>query len=535
VRSQNRLHETADSGSPELPGYTTRYNLIEALLLDHVSAGRGARPALLFEDEVISYQQLASAVAYARALLKEAGIGRADRVGLIMPDVPAHAYLLLAAMSLGAIAVPISPKHNIRDSQQMLRQVGVFTVFVLDALAQAHLEGEAARSGVLRILSVTPHLDDAHLAHCAEPIIPEVTVGGDPLYLLFSSGTTGRPKAIQRRHADIAHTARAFAENVLAMRAGDRVLAVPKLTFGYALVGNLLFSLLYGASSILVSEVSTVENMVAAIRRHRPTIFLAQPRMLAEIPGHIKDAAELKCIRMTVSAGDVLSHAVRARWMEYSGLEVVDGFGSTEVGHIFICNVAGARPADSVGQLLPGYEAKIVGDTGAEVRDGNVGRLCIRGASVTTGYWNEPERTHAVFSEGWFRSDDLFIRNNSHFTYAGRSDDMIKTGCGEWVAPHQLENVLLRAAGVRDCAVVGAHDERDVVRVKAYVVRAPGDESDEACVQRLTRLPEREWPALDHMRIHMVEFIDAIPRSINGKIQRHRLAPKTLTEFSYEC
>jgi acyl-coenzyme A synthetase/AMP-(fatty) acid ligase len=523
------------SPTAELPGFHTRYNLIEALLLRHLENDRGDDPALVWDSLVISYSQLARGVVHARAQLKAEGIGRSDRVGLIVTDVPAFAYLLLATMSLGAIAVPISPKYNVADAHEMLRHVGASTVFVIDALAAAHSRAEAELVSPVRVIAVTPTLDDAHVGSGSELFVPEATVGGDVLYLLFSSGTTGRPKAIQRRHADIEHTALTFGDDVLMMRRQDRVLAVPKLTFGYALAGNLLFSLLRGGASILVPAVSTAEIMLAAIRHHRPTIFLAQPRMLAELAELIREPAELRSIRATVSAGDVLSDAVRNRWMEKTGLEIVDGFGSTEVGHIFLCNTGAARPRDSVGTLLRGYEAKIVGDNGAALGDGIPGSLCIRGASVTTGYWNEPERTVPTFKEGWFRSDDLFVRKGSHYFYAGRRDDMIKTGCGEWIAPHHIENVLLRAAGVRDCAVVGAHDERDVVRVKAFIVRERTAEPDSELARRLMLMPAQEWPAMDHMRVHMIEFLDSIPRSVNGKIQRHRLAPRTLSEFAYEC
>jgi acyl-coenzyme A synthetase/AMP-(fatty) acid ligase len=535
MKAFSLLQPTPILESADLPTYDAPYNLIDALLLKHLANGHGDRPALIFDSLVISYSELARAVIRARALLEMQSIGRSDRVGLVVPDVPAYVYLLLAAISLGAIAVPISPKHNVADAHEMLRHVGASTVFVLDALAAAHAGSEAARAGNLRVISVTPTLDDAHASGGIETFAPEVTVGGDVLYLLFSSGTTGRPKAIQRRHADIAHTAMAFGEDVLMMSPHDRVVAVPKLTFGYALAGNLLFSLIYGATSILTPQISTAETMLAAIRRHRPTIFLAQPRMLAELAELIGEPAEVRSIRATVSAGDVLSDAVRDRWSAKTGLEIIDGFGSTEVGHIFLCNKGSARPHDSVGTLLRGYQAKIVGENGAALGDGTPGRLCIRGASLTTGYWNDPERTLAAFRDGWFMSDDLFVTKDSHFFYAGRRDDMVKTGCGEWVAPHHVENVLLRAVGVRDCAVVGAHDEREVVRVKAYVVREPSSESDQALARRLMQLPAQEWPALDHMRVHMIEFIDSIPRSINGKIQRHRLAPKTLSEFAYEC
>jgi acyl-coenzyme A synthetase/AMP-(fatty) acid ligase len=516
-----------------IPAAASRFNLIEPLLLRHLER-RGGRPALLFGSSVISYSDLAQRVAQTREVLLDEGVGRADRVGLLLPDVPSFVYLFLAAVSLGAIVVPINPKQNPHDVRDMLRHVGAKCVFVHEDAFQ-HLSSIA--DARLRVRSVDSTLEKLlrSIEPAAQQFVPEATCAAEALYLLFSSGTTGRPKAIIRRHSDIPWTAAAFADDVLHMTAEDRVLAVPKLTFGYALVGNLLFCLLRGATSILIPQTSSAALMLDAIRQFRPSIFLAQPRMLAELLEADANTEHLHCIRTIVSAGDVLSETLRQRWQEKFGQPVLDGFGSTEAGHIFLCNTTAAHPPEAVGHTLRGYETKLIDANSLEVGENVPGRLCIRGGSVSPGYWNDPQRTQAAFRDGWFVSDDVFSRKDGLYYYCGRWDDVIKTGCGEWVLPHRIEALLNRDSAVRDCAVVGAHDERGIVRVKAHVVRVPGPESDLSVAERLKQFAEHEWPELDHMRIHLVEFVPSIPRSPNGKIERHRLAPKTLTDYAYEC
>jgi acyl-coenzyme A synthetase/AMP-(fatty) acid ligase len=509
-----------------------QFNLIEQLLLCHLQPRTRGNIALLYEQDAISYGELACAVARTREYLRAESIGRGDRVGIMLPDTPAFVFLFLASVSLGAIPVPIHPRHNPDDALAMLRHVGARVCFV-DAAAELRQEA----SGVVTH-AVSPTLSDiVGELTAAEPgrFVPEPTVAGDCLYLLFSSGTTGRPKAIPRRHSDVLWTAAAFAEDVLQIQASDRVLAVPKLTFGYSLVGNLLHSLLYGASSILIPNPSTAPVMLEAIERHRPTIFLAQPRMLAEFTELIRDPALLHCLRKVVSAGDTLSDPVRQRWQARTGLYVADGFGSTEVGHIFLSSAATQDAAEGARLPVRDCELRVIDEAGAAVPDGTVGRLCIRSPGLSRSYWNDPERTARQFDGGWFTSDDLFVKLDAAYFFAGRRDDMIKTGCGEWVAPGKLEALLLREGAVSDCAIVGVHDERDVVCIRAYVVRGSSEESDAGLSKRLQRLAEQAWPGLDFMRIHSVEMIDSIPRSVNGKVQRHLLGARTLTDFAYQC
>lgn len=514
--------------SDRIPSTSESFNLIDELLTRQLREGRSARPALVFESHEISYRELAARVSQARQWLISMSVARGDRVGLILPDSPAYVYLLLAAISLGAIAAPINPKLSPGDAQGMLEQVGARIAF--------YHEGAAAPAGpVIPVESTLERQVQRFDPVEWNRIVPEATSPTDPLYLLFSSGTSGHTKAIIRKHVDNLHVNAAFGDDVLQMGEFDRVLAVPKLTFGYSLVGSLMAALLYGGSSVLLPQTSTAKTILESIARDKPTILLAQPRMLGEMADMIGIDTDLTSVRHVVSAGDILTEPVRERWQKKTGLLVIDGFGSTEAGHIFISRRSSDGGPDCSGRALRGFELKIIDGEGNEVPEGSPGRLCIRGASVSSGYWNDPERTRRQFGGTWHFSDDIFIRHGALYYYSGRWDDMIKTGCGEWVAPRKLETVLLSDPAVRDCAVVGAHDSRNILCVKAYVVRADTNEIDADLSDRLKKRVQAEWPGLDHMRVHMLELIPEIPRSTNGKIERQRLAAKSLTEYAYEC
>ena len=517
---------TALSGNRSMPAMSDRYNLIEDLLLRHADGGRSTAPALYFEDEAIGYGDLYHRVGFARGFLAGHGVGRGDRVALVVRDSPAYIYIFLAAISLGAIPVGIDPNRNPAELPDMLRHVGARCVFVYREETQ-HL---SALAGIGPGVTVVPV--DLRLADCgfdpADILSPvdeyESTVAGDILYLTFSSGTTGKAKAVVRRHRDILHCARSVAEGLTKTGAGDRVMTVTKLTFGYSLVGGLMFTLLAGGSLIVDAERMTGERVVEAALRYRPTILLAQPRILAELSGLLEAGPRnwLESLHTVMSAGDVLAAPVRERWSRLSGIPIADGFGSVEAGHMFIGSNGGDLPPGALGRALPGYELKLIDGDGRGMEEGQTGRLCMRGASVTSGYWNDPVRTRAAFEDGWYVSDDMFMRTGEFYHYAGRWDDMIKTGCGEWVSPVRIENVLRRDPRIADCAVAAAHDDQAVSRVKAFVVAA--DPAEAAALE--AEIPAqivREWPRLDYMRVHLMEFVSAIPRSPNGKIVRSRL------------
>jgi acyl-coenzyme A synthetase/AMP-(fatty) acid ligase len=513
-------------GDP-VPGAAERYNLIQDLLIRHAEEGRATAPALYFEDEVISYGELYRRVGATRPFLLANGIGRGDRVALVVRDSPAYVYIFLAAISLGAIPVGIDPNQNPADVPDKLARIGARCAFVYREESQ-HLAALAAAGQAVRVVPVDLRLADSgcDLTDLSSPVTDhEVTTAGDVLYLTFSSGTTGRAKAVVRRHRDILFCARSVAGGLVATGPEDRVMTVTKLTFGYSLVGGLMFTLLAGGALVVVAERIDGRSVMALARRYRPTILLAQPRIIAELNSGI-EAGEgdwLQSLHTVMSAGDVLSAPVRDRWTRLSGLPITDGFGSVEAGHMFIGSKGGDLPAGALGRALPGYEIKLVDSDGREVEEGRPGRLCMRGNSVTSGYWNDAVRTRAAFEDGWYVSDDVFVRSGDFYHYAGRWDDMIKTGCGEWVSPVRIESVLRRDPRIADCAVAAVHDDQAVSRVKAFVVAAD-PASASGLDAEVRESVAKEWPRLDYMRVHLVEFVEAIPRSPNGKIMRSQLA-----------
>jgi acyl-coenzyme A synthetase/AMP-(fatty) acid ligase len=312
-------------------------------------------------------------------------------------------------------------------------------------------------------------------------------------------------------------------------------MAVSKLTFGYALVGNLLFTLLGGGTSVLIPERSTCELMINSLQKYRPTIFLAQPRMLSEILAADPNAATFATLRILSSAGEALSPSLFERWFERYSMPILDGFGSTEVGHIFISNSLEDVNPGSTGRILHGYHYKIIDDKGNEVDDGIVGRLCIKGKSLFPCYWNNMTETNAAYSGDWHITKDLFYSKHGYLYTAGRADDMIKTGCGEWIFPQEIESVLLEDNHVVDCAVVGHTDNDGIIRLKALVVSTESAKNHDNLAVSLIDRTKAQWDRLTHKQLHSVEFVPDLPKSPTGKLLRYKLKSTTLNSFSYDC
>jgi acyl-coenzyme A synthetase/AMP-(fatty) acid ligase len=239
---------------------------------------------------------------------------------------------------------------------------------------------------------------------------------------------------------------------------------------------------------------------------------------------------------LAVSAGEVLVPALYEKWRAKFTVELLDGFGSTEIGHVFISNRVGDVRKGSAGRMVDGHQAKILDESGGAVTDNAVGHLWVTGPSLAKGYWNDPARTRRHFDNGWVRTGDLFRRDEEGYYYSyGRADDMIKAGCGQWIAPTEVESVLLGDGAVAEVAVVGCSDANGIVRPKAYVVLRSGQRPRFEIEQRLKAAVAERWPEMTYKHLTAVEFTSGLPRNQNGKLERFKLSPATLTEFSYEC
>src|SRR2546425_1028322 len=300
----------------------------------------------------------------------------------------------------------------------------------------------------------------------------------DAAFWLYSSGTTGFPKGAVHLHHDIVHTVVCYAQGVLGITAADRTFSVAKLFFAYGLGNALTFPLAVGATTILWPGPPTPPNIYAQIERYKPTLFFSVPTNYGQLLAHKRDGADfdLSSVRQAVSAGEALPKTLYERFRDRFDVEILDGIGSTEILHIFISNRSGRVRPGSAGELVPGYEARIVDETGDDVPDGTVGNLLIKGDSTCAYYWNKHQRTNDTIEGHWIRTGDKFSRDaDGYYWYAGRSDDMLKVG-GIWVSPVEIENTLVEHPAVQEAGVISRRDADDLEKPMAYVVLAAGQQ-----------------------------------------------------------
>jgi benzoate-CoA ligase family protein len=345
---------------------------------------------------------------------------------------------------------------------------------------------------------------------------------------LFTSGSTGQPKAAVHFHEDYAFNIRHYAQGVLGIREGDVTAGVPKLFFGYATGTDLMFPFSVGGSTALFSERSTPETVLDAVQRFRPTILTAVPTMIGKMLAHEErhGHADLSSLRLVLSAGEKLPEALQRQWLERCGVEILDGIGSAELFHIYISNRPGAVRVGSLGQAVPGYDCRVVDESGAELPRGQVGRLHVRGESSALCYWQAHQKSKETFAGDLVITGDLFRQDEQGcFWYEGRADELIKVG-GVFAAPHEIEGCLLEHPAVAECGVVGWKDAEGLEKPKAFVVaRAGHHPAGETAALALaaelqafvrSRLAAHKYP-------RWVEFVADLPRNDRGKVDRRRL------------
>jgi acyl-coenzyme A synthetase/AMP-(fatty) acid ligase len=305
---------------------------------------------------------------------------------------------------------------------------------------------------------------------------------------------------------------------VLDLREEDVVLPVPKLFFGYARDLTALYPFGVGAAGIVYPERTTPERIFELVAQHRPSILVQVPTMMAAMTAHPEAARQdLSCLRLCTSAGEALPRELYERWRAAFGVEVLDGIGSSEAYHIYISNRPGRVRPGSVGEVVPGYSARVLDEQRQEVPDGEVGTLWIEGDTAALLYWNEHEKTKQTFQGDLVNTGDLFVRDSEGFYwYRGRSDELIKVG-GIWVAPAEIEHCLITHADVVECAVVG-YEEEGLTLSRAHVVLRAGVAGSEELARALqdharTQLSPHKYP-------RDVRFVAELPKTPSGKIDR---------------
>ena len=346
----------------------------------------------------------------------------------------------------------------------------------------------------------------------------------DQAFWLYSSGTTGFPKGAIHLQHDMLCTAEWVGGGVFGINDRDRTFSVAKLFFAYGLGNALYFPFSVGASTILYPAKPEPERCFEIIERHRPTIFYAVPTAYAAMLATAERSDrtyDLSSLRVCSSAGEPLPAALYERWKARFGVEILDGIGSTEALHTFISNRPGRVRAGSSGELVPGYDARIVDADGRDVPQGEIGDLLIKGDSICAGYWNQPEKTAATIIGDWIRTGDKYSRDaDGYYWYHGRSDDMLKSG-GQWVSPAEVEAAIVAHDAVLECGVVGREDNEGLVKPLAFVVLKPGRTGSPQLADELKQFVKSRIAVYKCPR--WITFATDLPKTATGKIQRYKL------------
>ncbi len=518
-----------DSRTPRGIAFSGTFNVSAAFLDRHLEAGKGGTPLLVTRGASWSIAEIAERVNRAANAFRALGIGPGDRIVLFCKDGPAFYDGFLGAARIGAVAIPVNYFLRAADYTYMLRDSGACAVLahadmfveIEPALADA---GEAVRHRICVDGEAPGWLSHEALLAAADPwCAPAPTTPESDCFWLYSSGSTGDPKASVHQHKDQVYTSVLYAEAVAGIAAGDILFSPPKMFFAYGLGNSVSFPLWTGATAVFLEERPTAENTLDMISDFRPSVYFGVPtlfamQLAAMEAGH---GADLSSLRWAASGGEALPASVFEDWKRRSGVEIAESIGSSEALHFYTANRPGTVKTGSAGPMIPGYEGRIVGEDGKDVADGEPGEFVIKGDSIAAYYWNKPERTRRGMRDGWFYTGDTCYRDaDGYYYFCGRDDDMLKVG-GIWVAPFEVESALAANPGVLEAAVVGAADENGLVKPKAFVAlkepRAAGPAMEAELVEFVRgRLAPFKYP-------RWIEFVDELPKTASGKIQRFRL------------
>jgi benzoate-CoA ligase family protein len=507
------------------------FNAAEYFVDRHVREGRENAVAIECGARRLTYRDLRDQVNRVGNFLKTTlDVRPEERVLLLMLDGPDMIASFFGAIKIGAVPVPVNTRWTTPEYEFVLRDSSARVAIVSRELIDPALGAVRACRSVRHLLVVgegerPPEAIsfESVVATASTELDAAATSCDAPAFWLYSSGSTGAPKGCVHLQHDMVVCAESYAQGILGIHEQDRCFSVAKLFFAYGLGNSMYFPFAVGATTILWPGAVTAPVVFDIIERYRPTLLFSVPTQYAMLLAHTATDREfdLSSIRQAVSAGEALPAALFERFRERFGVEILDGIGSTEVLHIFISNQPGNVRPGSSGVVVPGYEARLVDEQGDSVPTGTLGDLIVRGDSTCAFYWNRHEQTKDTIAGHWIRTGDKYRQDeDGFFWFAGRSDDMLKVG-GIWVSPAEVEHRLLEHPAVQACGVTGREDQDGLVKPVAHVVPRPGVTPGTDLAIEIQQFARQHLA--EYKRPRWIEFVDALPMTATGKVQRFKL------------